>query len=136
MKPFKPVGKFWAITNINKQPTVLKWHRLQNPKFFADVLTLVKMFNISVDLNLHEFSYLRKHFKLSEEKDQCTEILQVQTRLQLPQRLFSRLDAPKHHSDFLVSGCELISRFSNNGITKSQMIDLIALLAKITNCPI
>ena len=45
MKPYKPVGKF-----------------------FVDVLTLVKMFNIIVHPGMRESSYRQKHNKFSEEK--------------------------------------------------------------------
>ena len=49
--------------------------------------------------------------------------------------MLPRPTTPKHHSDFEVSIPQLNCRFSNNGITKSQITDLIAALAQ-DNCPI
>jgi hypothetical protein len=49
--------------------------------------------------------------------------------------MLPRPTAPEHHPDFEVSIPQLNFRFSNNGITKSQITDLIAALAQ-DNCPI
>jgi len=63
-----PIWNFQANEAVETDKVDLKTFKPVG-KFFADVATLVKMFNIIVHPGMRESSYRQKHDKLSEERE-------------------------------------------------------------------